>query len=303
MEKDSFEKLLKERLGNHEMPVNSSLWNSVASQAGLSVGGTGLGIGAWLGISLSVVAITSTVLYFTLIKQDHPSTKTIIKEQKTTPLDSKKAIEGNENEEGHRPPIQGKEIELNSPKAFSGIISNPKVVPAEDQNTIVSNFQSNSEKRSTEVDISATTAFQSISTISQNVPFNDILPAIGSLVIEEKSIVTTKPITNEIINPNTEGSLNSLEQDNFILPNTFTPNGDGLNDELTLSLNGLSDISFVILDKNNKVIFSSNQSKIVWDGTQQNGDPIPSGTYHYFFTGKDHHGVWVNKQSSLTIVR
>jgi hypothetical protein len=44
MEKETFESVLKEKLGNHELPVNPALWKSVSAQAGLSSGGAGLGL-------------------------------------------------------------------------------------------------------------------------------------------------------------------------------------------------------------------------------------------------------------------
>jgi len=65
MEKDSFESLLKKQLDNHEMPVDSVLWKNVATQAGISGGGAGLGFAGWAGIACSVVAITVGLIYFT----------------------------------------------------------------------------------------------------------------------------------------------------------------------------------------------------------------------------------------------
>ena len=65
MEKETFESVLKEKLGNHELPVNPALWKSVSTQAGLSSGSAGLSFSAWIGIASSILAIAVGVVYFT----------------------------------------------------------------------------------------------------------------------------------------------------------------------------------------------------------------------------------------------
>jgi gliding motility-associated-like protein len=60
--------------------------------------------------------------------------------------------------------------------------------------------------------------------------------------------------------------------------NTFTPNGDGLNDVFPFdSLNICGDvISIYVLDKWGRTVYQSNDTSIPWDGGNQ-----PSGTYFY----------------------
>ena len=67
--KDNFEQLMKDRLGNHEVPVDPALWKSISTSAGISTGGWGLG--AWLGVFSGVVVLTASIFYFTV-----PSEKT-----------------------------------------------------------------------------------------------------------------------------------------------------------------------------------------------------------------------------------
>ena len=87
------------------------------------------------------------------------------------------------------------------------------------------------------------------------------------------------------------------------MPNAITPNGDGINDALSLDSQGLTDFNVVVLDAANKLVYSSTDPNFKWNGTLFNGDPAPAGTYQYYFTAKDENGTWCNQFSSLTILR
>lgn len=65
-------------------------------------------------------------------------------------------------------------------------------------------------------------------------------------------------------------------------PNTFTPNGDGMND--TWEVPGIADYpgsEVIIYDRWGQKVFSSNGYREPWDGTN-NGRPLSEGTYYYF---------------------
>jgi OOP family OmpA-OmpF porin len=53
----------------------------------------------------------------------------------------------------------------------------------------------------------------------------------------------------------------------LIIPNVFTPNGDGNNDFFTIPKIDLTDFSLVILDEKGKTIFTSTDLDFNWDGT------------------------------------
>lgn len=65
------------------------------------------------------------------------------------------------------------------------------------------------------------------------------------------------------------------------IPNSFTPNGDGINDQwvITLLLN-FPDCTVEVFSRNGGVVFHSAGYSIPWDGTY-NGHTLPSGTYYY----------------------
>ena len=65
------------------------------------------------------------------------------------------------------------------------------------------------------------------------------------------------------------------------IPNSFSPNGDGINDTWNLGELGLSSQARVtIYDRGGREVFTSNGYNVKWDGTR-NGKPVPAGTYYY----------------------
>lgn len=70
---------------------------------------------------------------------------------------------------------------------------------------------------------------------------------------------------------------------NLTVPNVFTPNNDGLNDELgTITNTDLSDcFSISIFDRWGLEMFSSKSILEKWDGRTNSGKKAPQGTYFY----------------------
>lgn len=65
------------------------------------------------------------------------------------------------------------------------------------------------------------------------------------------------------------------------IPNVFTPNGDGINDEFHLSFKeGISNYSIQIFDRYGQEVFSSNRSDEGWTGSK-NGQILPEGVYYW----------------------
>lgn len=85
------------------------------------------------------------------------------------------------------------------------------------------------------------------------------------------------------------------------LPNIFTPNNDGINDNLTVNSEGIDEFYLIVLNVSNEVVYSSSDSSFTWDGSGLNGDKVPVGDYVYYITGKDKTGSSVYKSSLLRI--
>jgi gliding motility-associated-like protein len=85
-----------------------------------------------------------------------------------------------------------------------------------------------------------------------------------------------------------------------------TPNGDGTNDIWILrNVEVFSESRVTIVDRWGNLIFSAsgydNQS-VAWDGKNQSGGNVPTGTYFYHFSGQSGSSR-VNKRGSLELIR
>ena len=71
------------------------------------------------------------------------------------------------------------------------------------------------------------------------------------------------------------------------IPNAFVPTGDGVNDTFNPRLNTYNNYGFSysleIVNKNNNIVFKTNDHNEDWDGSL-NGHIQPIGTYTYKFT-------------------
>lgn len=74
------------------------------------------------------------------------------------------------------------------------------------------------------------------------------------------------------------------------IPNTFSPNGDGINDQWKIDfLNDYPGSRVQVFTRAGKLVFSSKGYNIKWDGTL-NGKPLPLDTYYYIIeigSGRD----------------
>ena len=72
-----------------------------------------------------------------------------------------------------------------------------------------------------------------------------------------------------------------------VVPNAFTPNGDGINDFWDIKyLNLYPGNTVNIFDRYGRKIFTSNGYGIPWDGTY-NGAALPTGVYYYIIDSKN----------------
>lgn len=133
-------------------------------------------------------------------------------------------------------------------------------------------------------------------------------------VPEDKDLVqlpiieNIEPISGEVEKPTSnqeeeESVSESIVETYFIsdLPNIFTPNNDLINDNLTVSSEGIYEFYLIVLNQSNQIVFASSDSNFSWDGTGLNGDKVLPGDYVYYITGKDKNGAPIYKYSLLRI--
>jgi gliding motility-associated-like protein len=96
--------------------------------------------------------------------------------------------------------------------------------------------------------------------------------------------------------------VSMVPSDNSLLmPNAFTPNGDGANDCFGVRHWGaVSELQFSIYDRWGKMVFYTEDPSQCWDGNSR-GTQLPSGTYVYTITAKTACGDVVRKGTVMMI--
>ncbi len=89
------------------------------------------------------------------------------------------------------------------------------------------------------------------------------------------------------------------------VPNVFTPNGDGVNDEYFLGTANIGHIEMKIVDRWGAVVYelTSETGNIVWDGKNQRGQELPEGVYYYVLSAKGKDGVEYEKKGTISLLR
>lgn len=87
------------------------------------------------------------------------------------------------------------------------------------------------------------------------------------------------------------------------VPNTFTPNGDGQNDELKVYGPGISSVKqFRVFNRWGQMIFDSNDPNIGWNGTF-NGAELNPGVYMYYVDVECINGERTVKKGDVTLLK
>jgi gliding motility-associated-like protein len=91
---------------------------------------------------------------------------------------------------------------------------------------------------------------------------------------------------------------------NFVkLPSAFSPNGDGQNETFGILRAGELTINeFKIFNRWGNVVFETNNSNDVWDGTRKGKDQ-DIGTYIYYINGTKKNGETVEIKGNFTLLR
>lgn len=89
----------------------------------------------------------------------------------------------------------------------------------------------------------------------------------------------------------------------ILMPNAFSPNGDGLNDRLRPIWRGISRVRyFRVYNRFGQVVFQTTDPQIGWDGTFQGKEQMP-GNYVWEAAGYGFRGNLVRQSGNVVLVR
>ena len=102
-----------------------------------------------------------------------------------------------------------------------------------------------------------------------------------------------------------EQRVEIIDEVNLYAPNSFTPDGDGINDTWRVHISGIDiyDFNLVIFNRWGEVVFESNNPEIGWDGSY-GGRTAPDGVYVWTIRALDERSDDVHEFSgSITLIR
>lgn len=89
----------------------------------------------------------------------------------------------------------------------------------------------------------------------------------------------------------------------ILIPNVFTPNGDGFNDIFTVDGVGLESVEGEIFNRWGQKMFSWDNIKGGWDGRTLSGNEAPDGTYFFLISALGEDGTEYFEKGSVSLIR
>lgn len=296
IEKDNIQELFSKSLENHTMTVRPELWAGVQAKMGAAAATTAV---ASKGVSLltkwivgGLITSSAVVVGVVALSNDSP-----VEKSKTEQTSETKIAANSEKEIKSVESIAGK-TELNAAKLASSVNNSERAIIAidntnEDVNpSFVAAAKSDNESKKENTGV---------------VPVQTKVSATNSDVKQQKpdAPVDRKPIDEEQKKP-VAPIAPAVVKVQVVLPNIFTPNNDGENDEYLLKeYDNVSsdDFSVTIMDASNKPVWKDDNPNFKWDGNMMSGEKAPEGKYICMIVGKDSSGKQFSKYTIFQLKR
>ena len=311
-DKDPIKDLFRDKLQSHEVMPSKAVWSSVSSSLGHSAASTaGVGSASFLKVAAIAVGVSAAgVAGFLFLSSDDSEPKKVIEKTVLQEKDLDESISSettdSDAQESASPEIMLSQSEsLSSEKVISnGSIQDPQPEKITTNESLPVSTPSESQANALIVDEPTADVLPEENPVSPQVSVT--VPAEPVVDEVEISATTIEATSQESSSEEVSDELEAPEivnEEQIVLPNIFTPNGDRVNDIFEIKMEDKLEFQIVILNQQNQPVFKSTDAHFQWDGTMLNGQPAPSGTYLYYFSAKDMNGKDVTKSSLLTINR
>jgi gliding motility-associated-like protein len=300
-ETNNIEELFRSKLANHETPVNDALWKGIQTKiaaAGATTtvsGGLSVLSKVIIGVSIAAAVTITTVLITNSGEPDkmvQPDSDTITK------IDSK---ESDKSADSNSDDVRNIEVSNNN-----SLVSSTE--EQEGPNSVNHNLLSPTdidvsdlEVTPTPLDLTDNTSRDNEETDESTDEMHDDLA--GDRSTEDASTFDNTELEDNQFSEDSNDSETPSEAQKIYLPDVFTPNGDGNNDEFFIETEDLTDYSLVVMDQRNNVVFQTSDPSFRWKGFDLGGNPVPEGQYIYVLTARDRSGESINRYSRLLIKR
>jgi len=125
---------------------------------------------------------------------------------------------------------------------------------------------------------------------------NNIYSTIGEFTV-------TLIVTDGVCSDTTTIIIDAFGESAILIPNVFTPNGDGSNDIFTVEGVNLESVEGEIYNRWGQLMFSWNNIKGHWDGRTLAGSEAPDGTYFYIITAIGVDGTEYFEKGGFSLIR
>ena len=90
---------------------------------------------------------------------------------------------------------------------------------------------------------------------------------------------------------------------NIVVPNIFSPNGDGINDFFFIKCTGIKNLVCTIYNRWGQLVYSISSVDQTWDGEMNNGNKATDGIYFYLLEASDIDGKNYTLNGDITLLR
>ncbi|MCX6290681.1 MAG: gliding motility-associated C-terminal domain-containing protein [Bacteroidetes bacterium] len=317
MTEKNIEQLFKDSLENLEAEVNPQVWKNISQSiqvpgAATQFAGSSaavksaalIGMKGWILISSLSLALVGTAVYFGFQKQNDAAITTTVpvpspvlplpenKNETPDAVNSSVPVTGSADAgtENRKKAIVQDKVDLPDGKnSLQNVPDNTASVPSKysDGNGLPASGQPNQSNPipSPQPVLSSPGKTQAISPGQNNAP-------------DEMTSDSQTPQFDAI-----EHYIVTDDVDKPVLPNVFTPNGDGVNDKLVLKTVNLKSMEVIVYDRKGKKIYSWNSLNGEWDGRLTDGSEAKEGSYFYTLKAETMEGKICIAQSSLQLYR
>ncbi len=89
----------------------------------------------------------------------------------------------------------------------------------------------------------------------------------------------------------------------IFIPNSFSPDGDGMNDRLIIKHIFSKDIQFLIFDRTGKLVYQNDPllQEVTWDGKYK-GKTLRKGVYTYYLKTTSENSIYKSMRGNITLI-
>lgn len=219
-------------------------------------------------------------------------------------------------------PISGCIYQWSGPNGFSSALQNPEIFSVTTDNTgtysltcLLNGCQGGTSDTTIIIYPPPLLDLGNDTTACIGIPFNLYAGSFSSYLWQDQSTNPAYPVTTNgnytVMVTDHNGckskdsiAINFVDCSEIIIPNVFTPNGDGFNDFFSVYAPGSTGFVCRIYNRWGQLLAILNSYLQSWDGTvMQSGRKAPDGVYYYIIGYTDYKGVAKNDHGFFHLIR